>query len=91
MKKKTLSIVAILSLVVLLGACGTTSDEPCARCGESPTKVFHFSSGNVAYVCEECSGKCDYCSGKATTSYESALGAVFVCEECYKKVQEVNK
>lgn len=90
MLKKIISTLSILCLsVFLLTACGATVDEPCAYCGNSPSKEYKKSDGTAFYVCEDCSSECMICGDKkASKKYESLLGIVFVCDDCYKMATE---
>lgn len=86
MLKKMISllIVALVS-VSILTACSSTVDEPCMYCSQSPSKEYEKSDGTSVYVCENCSSICMICgSEKATKNYESLLGIVFVCNDCYE-------
>ena len=54
-------------------------------CNHSPSKEYKKSDGTSVYVCEDCSSECMICGReKATKHYESLLGIVFVCDDCYK-------
>ena len=51
----------------------------------SPSKEYKKSDGTPVYVCEDCSSVCMICGDeKATYHYESLLGIVFVCNDCYE-------
>lgn len=91
MKKRILMVLMVIGLVCGLTGCATTVDEPCAWCNSSPSKVYELSSGKEMYVCEDCSSTCAYCSGTATKHYESLLGIVFVCNDCYEEVEKLNQ
>ena len=75
----------------ILSACGTSS-EPCEDCGDSPTRAYkNEATGENEYYCEDCASDCAFCSGTATRHYTSGLRAiVFVCDDCYKEIQEMN-
>lgn len=87
--KKALYYLAVVSLIATT-AC--SSSEPCERCGNTPTKGYTNQMTNEKeYYCSECSSRCDLCSKKATKNYTSALGTiVFVCDDCYRAIQEIN-
>ena len=75
---------AVLALSMLT-ACVPTVDEPCAYCNNRPSKEYEKRDGSLFYVCEECSSKCMLCGDeKAEKHYESLLGIVFVCDDCYE-------
>ncbi len=57
-------------------------------CGDRPSKEYKKRDGTPVYVCQECSSECMLCGDKATKHYESLLGIVFVCNDCYKKATE---
>lgn len=82
--------IAVILLVLLLSvsmftACTSTVNEPCMYCRSSPSKEYKKRDGTPVYVCENCSSQCMICNReKATKHYESLLGIVFVCDDCYK-------
>lgn len=89
--KRVVSTLLIVALLGLLSACG--SSEPCDSCGKTPTKGYTNNySGNKEYYCSDCSSDCAFCSNKATKHYTSGLGMIiFVCDDCYKEIQELNQ
>lgn len=89
--KKFFGIVMLIGMLFSLSACATIVDEPCAWCNSSPSKVYELSSGKEMYVCEDCSSECAYCAKPATKHYESLLGFVFVCDNCYEEVERLNQ
>lgn len=85
MKKKFLSIFIVVATLLMFGGCSSLVNEPCSYCHNSPSKAYKKSDGSTFYVCEECSSECMICSReKATHHYESLLGIVFVCDDCYE-------
>ena len=89
--KYLISILVVVAMLAMLSACG--SSEPCESCGESPTKAYtNDYSGEKEYYCSDCSSDCAFCSDKATEHYTSGLGIIiFVCDDCYEKIQELNQ
>lgn len=85
-------VLYLLVIVLVIFGTGCGSSEPCARCGRTPTKGFTNQMTNEKeYYCNECSSRCDLCSKKATKNYTSALGTiVFVCDDCYRQIQQIN-
>ncbi len=82
MKKIAIATIAA-ALTLALAACG--SNEPCADCGQTPTKGYKNDyTGETEYYCDRCAyDDCAFCSDKATRSM-TALGQVaFVCDDCY--------
>ncbi len=88
--KRTIAMLVFIALIFTLSACG--SSEPCVSCGQTPTKAYKNEyTGENEYYCADCSSECFFCSGKATKHYTSGLGIiVFVCDDCYKGIQELN-
>ena len=89
---KILSLLSVAALLtVTMTACGG-SNEPCETCGRTPTTGYdNKSTGEVEYYCASCSSDCEFCSEKATKNYTSGLGViVFVCDECYNDILEMN-
>lgn len=84
--KRIVNLISVLLIAGVLSACSATVDEPCMYCNNRPSKEYAMSDGSKVYVCEECSSECMFCNKKATKHYESLLGVVFVCSECYKDV-----
>ena len=87
MKKVGCLLMAAVLALSMLTACGSTVNEPCEYCHHSPSKKYKKSDGTPFYVCEECSSTCMICGReKAKKHYESLLGIIFVCDDCYKEV-----
>lgn len=87
MKKKVLAMLLVGLMAVCLTGCQQTSNEPCERCGDSPSVVYNFDNGMTAYVCEDCGSECDYCGADATTPYLNGFGKVmFACDECFSSI-----
>lgn len=85
MKKLGVLLLAAVLVFCALTGCSSTVDEPCMYCGHSPSKQYRKQDGTAVYVCESCSSECMICGDrKATKRYESLLGLVFVCNDCYK-------
>ena len=103
MKKVILGTVCAVFLVMSTGCSAVssitggeyTSDEPCAWCGETPTKEFETSNGTASYVCEEHTHECSVCGKKSDKELKHYTNLVdverFVCDECYQDVQERNQ
>lgn len=87
MKKKMALLVLAGFMMFSLTACQPTANEPCERCGDSPSIVYMFDTGDVSYVCKDCGSKCDFCGADAEVPYLNALKrTMFACEECFSKV-----
>lgn len=88
--KRIISILIVLAMLCALSACG--SSEPCESCRATPTKGYKNEyTGEKDYYCSNCSSDCAFCSDKATTHYTSAIGMIiFVCNDCYKEIQDLN-
>ena len=86
--KKVFSAVLFSILLIGVGGCG--SSEPCADCGNTPTKAYkNTSTGENEYYCEKCASDCAFSSKKATKHYTSAAGIIiFACNDCYKDIME---
>ena len=103
MKKAVLGIVCAVFLMMSAGCSavssitvgGYTSDEPCAWCGETPTKEFKTSGGDPCYICEEHTHECGVCGknfDKELNHYTNLMGIeTFVCDDCYQDVQDMNQ
>lgn len=84
-KKIPSMLLAIILALCALTGCSGTVDEPCMYCGNSPSKEYKKQDGTPVYVCEKCSSECMICGEKkATKHYESLMGIVFACDDCYK-------
>ena len=82
--KKFLTILTIISfMIVTMTACGGTVDEPCEYCSQSPSVEYTRSDGTSIYVCNDCSSECMLCGREATQEYDSMLGFLFLCDDCY--------
>ncbi len=98
MKKVVFGTLCSLLMAVSCGCSmlggGYTSDEPCAWCGNTPTKKFETSKGEDCYVCEEHTHECGICGknfDKELKHYTNMLDLeMFVCDDCYDDVQELN-
>lgn len=86
-RKKAVAFVSALLVMVGMTAC---SSEPCERCGDTPAKAYKMSNGEVEYYCKDCSSECAFCNNKAKHYYTSLAGIVFVCDECYEYINEIN-
>ncbi len=88
--KRIMSILIVVVMLGALSACG--SSKPCESCGDTPTKGYKNDySGEKEYYCSDCSSDCAFCSNKAKHHYTSGLGIIiFVCDDCYKEIQELN-
>ncbi len=89
--KRVISILlAVVMLVATLSAC--SSSKPCDKCESTPAKAYtNKSTGKKEYYCSDCSSKCDTCQKTATKHYTSGLGViVFVCDDCYKEIENFN-
>lgn len=86
-KKFVKVLLGVIFSIFVLTACGTV-DKPCMYCNSSPSREYKKSDNTMGYVCENCSSKCMLCGAKATKHYESLIGIVFVCDECYEEVKE---
>lgn len=88
MMKRVLVVLLVVALAAtMFSACASTVNKPCAYCGSCPSKEYKRSDGSPFYVCKDCSSVCMLCNRqKATKHYESLLGVVFVCEDCYNVV-----
>lgn len=87
LKKKVSMLLAVLMSAFMLTACSGMADEPCMYCGHSPSKGYKMSDGEKDYVCKDCSSRCMLCgTEKAKKHYESLIGIVFVCDDCYETV-----
>lgn len=84
--KRIVNLISVLLIAGVLAACSATVDKPCMYCNNRPSKEYVMSDGSKVYVCKECSSECMFCNKKATKHYESLLGVVFACPECYKDV-----
>ena len=85
---KRVFVMALVVVTMLLSACAT-SDEPCGYCGDTPTKGYKTSNGEVFNVCSDCSSECAFCGEKATKHYTAGFGnEMFVCKECYDSMSE---
>lgn len=89
--KKYITIIAVASIitaiVVFIFLSNRYVNEPCDWCQRRPSVAFKNSSGEMAYVCQECMENCKWCDKKATKHYENMLGMiVFVCDDCYRDV-----
>jgi len=76
----------LVALICMLSGCESMTEEPCMYCGQSPSQEYEKSDGTLVYVCEVCSSECMLCHDKATKHYESLLGIMFVCNDCYNEV-----
>lgn len=90
MKNKILCFfMGIVFVIPMLTGCSSTVDEPCDYCGKSPSIEYMKSDDTPFYICKECSSTCMICGDeKATTHYESLLGIIFACDDCYQKVKQ---
>lgn len=92
MKSHKLSIAsglcAMLLAATMLTGCG--KKEPCSYCGDETSKKYKLHDGSYDYVCKDCSSECFFCGKKATKHYESYLGIIFVCKDCYDDIVELN-
>ena len=85
---KRLLPLAALFLTLCLSACsgGYTAQEPCAYCGDTPTKEYTTDTGDPCYVCETHSTTCAICNEPtATRHFTNGFGfETFICEDCYE-------
>lgn len=86
-------LAALLAAIMILGtltACG--ANEPCRSCGATPTKGYKNDyTHETEYYCGDCASDCAFCSNKATKHYTSGAGLiVFVCDDCYEYIKEIN-
>lgn len=87
MNKKIVAVLLVGVMAACLTGCQLTANEPCERCGTSPSVVYMFDNGTTSYVCEECSDKCDFCGANATVPYLNGLGkAMFACNDCFSSI-----
>ena len=86
--KRILAALFAVVLLALLCACG--SSEPCISCRRTPTKAYKNEyTGETEYYCSTCSSDCAFCSKTASRHY-SSWRIIFVCDECYKEIQDLN-
>lgn len=73
----------------MLTACSST---PCLNCEGTPTKGFENAATNeTEYYCKECYSNCAFCDQEATEYYTNSFEEIiFVCDECYEKILELN-
>lgn len=87
MKNKFLTVLLVGIMAACLTGCQQTANEPCERCGNTPSVVYTFDNGTTLYVCEDCGRKCDYCDADATTPYLNGFGKVmFACQDCFESI-----
>lgn len=92
--KRIIRIICTITLSLGLIGCSKTVDEPCDYCGNTPSVAYKTTSGyGDAHVCKKCSSTCMLCDEKkATKHYENLFGGiVFVCDDCYKEVEEYSR
>ena len=90
-KKVAVGVVVVAIVFFVISRFTATVNEPCDRCGDSPSVAYKLNDGSYAYVCKECSKYCDLCGDKATKHYQNMLETmVFVCDDCYDDVQRYN-
>lgn len=87
-KSKVFFIIMAVYMMIVCSSCsvGYLSDEPCAWCGNTPTKQISSENTEVEakYYCKECVSDCMFCSETATNHYTNLLELeVFVCGDCY--------
>ena len=46
-----------------------TVNKPCDWCKGSPSVEYSLKSGDISYVCKDCSKKCAWCDKKADKHY----------------------
>lgn len=82
MKNEEKVLVLLTGVVALsLMGCQPTANEPCERCGDSPSVVYAFDNGDTGYVCKDCGDQCDFCDGSVDTIYLNGFGKVmFACK-----------
>lgn len=81
-------MISIFAMLILIGC---SSDEPCEYCRNSPSKDYKLKSGENFYVCDDCGSECMLCGDKAQNHYESLMGIVFACDDCYEEIKEINE
>lgn len=87
MKRVFVLLLIVVLAATMFTACARTVNEPCAYCHNGPSREYKRSNGSSFYVCKDCSSVCMLCNRKkAKKHYESLLGIVFVCDDCYDAV-----
>lgn len=89
--KRIIVMILAATTLITVSACG--SSVPCELCDATPTKGYKVKGSNEKhYVCSECSSECFWCSDRASKHYMSGLGVIiFVCNDCYKEIVELNQ
>lgn len=84
---KKITAFALVGMMVLgMTACGLAT---CENCGESGAKRFK-SVDEARYFCESCDSSCVFCGDEASHCYDSMLGTIFTCQNCYDEIMELN-
>ena len=84
---KKLTVLALLcAMAVGMTACGFAK---CEDCGEMGAKGYKSPNG-TEYFCDRCADDCAFCGDDAKYCYESLLGTIFVCKDCYEYILEIN-
>lgn len=87
MKKTLLAVLLVGIVATSLTGCQVIANEPCERCGDTPSIVYIFDNGTTSYVCKDCGENCDFCDADATVPYLNGFGKVmFACQECFDKI-----
>ena len=86
MMKKLTALMIVCVMILSLSACGLAK---CEECGQGGGKSYKSYDGKH-HFCDDCATDCTFCGEDATHCYESLLGTIFVCKDCYEYILELN-
>lgn len=84
--KKLTALMIVCVMILSMTACGLAR---CEKCGEGGGKAYKSYDGKH-HFCDECAADCLFCDEESTHCYNSLLGVMFVCKDCYNEIMELN-